>query len=192
MNKKIIIAGNKYYGLSKSLNITFPGATFCSRSNGEFNFFNKESVLQFAELSLDYDVCIFCSYIPHFYQILLLEKVWNVWSESKKKGQMIVLGSTADNSPRRMLYSIEKRALRDFCRVYGKSASGGGPELYKGNGIRITYVAPGMLDLPKQLEKHGEKIAKLDTGYLSDIIKWLVEQPDNINIYDISMDPVQQ
>lgn len=192
MNKKVIIAGNKHYGLSKSLEVAFPDATFCSRSNGDFNFFKTESVLKFAELSLDYDICIFCSYIPHFRQLLLLEEVWELWNKSKKKGQMIVLGSTADNSPKRWMYPIEKRALRDFCRVYGKSASGGGPDLYKGNGIRLTYVGPGMLDLPKQREKHGEKLAKLDTEYLANLIKWLITQPENINIYDITMDPVQQ
>ena len=192
MNKKVIIAGNKHYGLSKSLKDVFPEATFCSRSNGEFNFFNMEQVEKFAKLSLDYDVCIFCSYISYFRQLLLLEKVWNLWNDSKKKGQMIILGSTADNSPKRWMYPIEKRALRDFCRVYGKSASGGGPDLYVGNGIRLTYIAPGMLDLPRQREKHGEKLAMLDTGYLADIIKWITMQPENVNIYDISMDPVQK
>jgi NADP-dependent 3-hydroxy acid dehydrogenase YdfG len=117
---------------------------------------------------------------------------WKSWSESNKKGHMIALGSTADWSPKMWLYPTEKKALRDFCRRYGGAASGGGPNLSPGNGIRITYVAPGMLDLPRQTEKYGEKIAKLDAHYLCGVVEWLIDQPDNVNIYEISMDPVQQ
>ena len=189
--KKIIIAGNKNYGLSKSLYNKFPDAKFCSRSNGEFDFLFGEGREKFAQLSLDYDVCILCSYIPHFAQTHLAECVWVKWQQNKHKGQIIVLGSTADASPKRWMYPIEKRALRDFCRLYGKAASGGGPDLYPGNGIRITYVGPGMLDLPRQREKHGEDLAKLDIDYLSGVIEWIINQPENVNIYDITMDPVQ-
>ena len=191
MDRAILVAGNKNYGLGKSIYENFPRAKFCSRSNGGYDFFKKEAIEKFANYSLHFSDCIFCSYIPYFFQTILLEKTWNLWNSEGKKGHMIVIGSTSDNSPKRWLYSIEKRALRDWCRVYGKSASGGGPELYPGNGIKITYIAPGMIDLPKQREKHGEKLAKLDPSYIVEVIKWVLSQPENVNIYDISMDPVQ-
>ena len=189
--KSIIVSGNKHYGLGKSLYKKFPDASFFSRSNGDYDFMKNECMEKFAKASLDYDVYISCSYLPYFQQTLLLGKVWKYWNEAKKRDQMIVLGSTADWSTKMWFYPTEKKALKDFCRRYGGAASGGGPQLYPGNGIRITYVAPGMLDLPRQHEKHGHDLAKLDTDYLCGVIEWLIQQPRNVNIYDISMDPVQ-
>ena len=189
--KKVSIVGNRNYGLAKALAEEFPSAVFYSRSCGGFDFSKREFRDKFAKLSMSYDVCILCSYISNFNQVNLLENVWEMWNNAEHKGHIIVLGSTADASPKRWIYPVEKRALKDFCKLYGKSASGGGPNLYPGNGIRITYVAPGMLDLPKQREKNGDKLAMLDINYLANTIKWLVDQPENVNIYDISMDPVQ-
>jgi len=189
--KNVIIAGNLNYGLGTSLFEKFPIAKFCSRTNGDYDFNTRESRNVFGRESLEYDVCILCSYIPNFNQLQLLDNVWERWNKAKHKGQIIVLGSTADASPKRWMYPIEKRALRDYCRVYGKAASGGGPDLYPGNGIRVTYVGPGMLDLPKQRAKNGDKLAMLNIHYLTDVIEWLINQPENVNIYDITMDPVQ-
>ena len=190
--KNIILSGNKHYGLGKSLFEKFPDASFFSRSNGEFDFSDVQAMEHFAKISLDYDVYISCSYIPYFKQLLLLGKVWKTWTDSNKQGHIIALGSTADWSPKIWLYPTEKKALRDFCRRFGTAASGGGPNVTPGNGVRITYLAPGMLDLPKQREKHGDNIAKLDTTYLSGVIEWLINQPEDVNIYEISMDPVQK
>lgn len=190
--KKIIVSGNKNYGLAKVLYEKFPKADFYSRSNGGFDFLREECCNEFAVESLNYDVYISCSYIPYFGQTNLLRRVYEQWSVERKKGRMIVFGSTADWGTRVWYYPTEKRALRDFCRRYGSSGSGGGPDLYPGNGILITYIAPGMIDLPRQREKYGEEMAKVDPYYLAGIVKWIMEQPENLNIYDISMDPVQQ
>lgn len=189
---KIIVSGNKNYGLAKVLYEKFPKADFCSRSNGEFDFLNNQRIEDFAIKSLEYDVYISCSYIPNFGQINLLRKVYETWQEVAKKGRMIVFGSTADWGTKVWYYPTEKRALRDFCRRYGSAGSGGGPNLHKGNGILITYIAPGMIDLPRQREKYGMEMAKVDPYYLAGIVKWIMEQPEDLNIYDISMDPVQQ
>ena len=189
--KKIIISGNKNYGLGTSFYKVFPDADFFSRTNGEWDFQDAEQIKKFADKSLDYDVYISCSYVPYFKQLLLLASVVKRWYDNKKRGQIIVIGSTADWSTKVWLYPTEKKALRDYCRRYGSMAAGGGPDLYPGSGIRITYVAPGMIDLPKQREKHGERLAKLDPDYIVGVCKWLLDQPENINIYDISMEPVQ-
>lgn len=189
--QKIIVSGNKHYGLSQCLFETFPMADFFSRANG-FDFLNDKCIRDFATKSLNYDVYISCSYIPNFGQINLLKGVYEAWEKKSKKGRMIVFGSTADWGIRVWSYPTEKRALKDFCRRYGSNGSGGGPNLHKGNGILITYIAPGMIDLPRQREKFGEEMAKVDPYYLTSIVEWILKQPENINIYDISMDPVQQ
>lgn len=189
--KKVIISGNKNYGLAKSLYKLFPDATFCSRSNGSYDLSVDSQITTFILESLNYDIFISCSYIPFFAQTILLAKLYKKWMDEKKIGQIIVVGSTADWSTKARFYSTEKKALRDFCRRMAGMSAGGGPDLYPGNNIRITYIAPGMIDLPKQREKHGEDLAKLDPDYIAEVIKWLTEQPANINIHDLSMDPIQ-
>ncbi len=188
--KKIIVAGNPNYGLAKSIYKAHPEAKFYSRTNGELHLNTVEGRDLFAEKSLDYDVFIACSFMPYFKQLLLVAKVWKIWKDNNKKGSIIVMGSTADTSKGERFYPIEKRALKDFCRSYGDGASGGGPKLVKGNGIKITYIAPGVLDLPKQREKYPEELGKINTDYLVSIINWILFQPDDIVIYDISLDPV--
>ena len=189
--KKVIISGNKHYGLGECLYKVFPDATFCSRSNGSYDLTDQEQMGTFVSKSMDYDVYIGCSYLPIFAQTILLAKLFKEWSNVKKKGQIIVVGSTADWSTKARFYSTEKKALRDFSRRMAGLCTGGGPQLYPGNGLRITYVAPGMIDLPKQRQKHGNDLAMVDPMYIANTIKWLTEQPENINIHEISMDPVQ-
>jgi len=189
--KKIIVSGNKHYGLSKSIYKKFPEAEFFSRSNGDLNLIDENQMDEFVNKSMEFDIYISCSYLPYFKQLMLLGKLWSRWNKEKKKGQIIVLGSTADWQVRADLYCLEKKSLRDFCNRFGRNGSGGGPNLYPGNGIRMTYLAPGMIDLPKQREKRGLDLAKLDPEYIVDVIEWLLQQPENINIYELSMDPVQ-
>jgi hypothetical protein len=192
MSKKIIIAGNPNYGLAKNLQKKYPNATFYSRSHGNLNLSKEEDRNIFGKESLKYEVCILCSYIPYFKQTLLVGRIWKEWTENKKPGNIIVLGSTADTSKGARFYCIEKRALKDFCRNYGDGASGGGPNLVPGNGVKITYIAPGVLDLPKQQEKYPIELGKLDPDYLAGVIDWVINQPDNVVIHDLSIDPVTQ
>lgn len=188
--KKMIVAGNKHYGLAKSIYEAHPDAAFYSRSNGNLDFTKFEDRKKFAIESLNYDICISCSYVPDFGQLNLVNHIWDRWQRANKKGHIIVIGSTADNSRGARMYCIEKRNLRDYCRNYGGGAVGGGPNVHPGNGIKITYVAPGVLNLPKQREKFDEKIGKIDTRYLVEVIDWLIAQPNNIAIHDISLDAV--
>lgn len=188
--KKIIVAGNPNYGLGKSINKAHPEAKFYSRTNGGMHLNLEDGRNAFTQETLNYDIFISCSYLPYFQQLLLVGKVWNVWKDNGKKGQIIVFGSTADTSKGARFYSIEKRALKDFCRNYGDGAAGGGPNLIKGNGIKITYIAPGVLDLPKQREKYPDDLGKINPDYLVSVMNWILEQPEDILIHDISLDPI--
>jgi len=190
MNREIIVAGNKDYGLAKAIYKKYPHATFCSRSNGGYNFYMKESITRFARKTLDYDVCIFCTNVRKYFQIFLASTVWELWTEYIDSGgdrydigtHFIVIGSTADSSPGTNSNALEKKALKEWCRRYGEKA----PEY----GIRITYVAPGILDVESMKRKYGEESDKLDPAYVVDVIDWILHQPDNVNIYEISMDPL--
>ncbi|MCJ8277260.1 MAG: hypothetical protein HRT44_01815, partial [Bdellovibrionales bacterium] len=118
MDKKIMVSGNKNYGLANALSKIFPNADFYSRSTSETDLARYEVREEFAEKSLDYDIYISCSCLSQFRQTLLLEKVYKKWHENNKKGQIICLGSTADTPVKATgwVYPIEKKALRAYCK----------------------------------------------------------------------------
>lgn len=190
MSKRIIINGNKNYGLAQSLASFFPDAYFCSRTNSGHNLAKHQDREAFAQASLDYDIYINCSCLSQFRQTLLLEMVYRKWKENNKKGQILCLGSTADTPVKgtEWIYPIEKKALRNYCRNLSLAALGGHGS--QPSGIRITYVSPGYLKTPKIDEKHPG-VDKISTDYLAGVVKWLLEQPEEYNISEFCIDPIQ-
>lgn len=186
--RKYIITGNPDYGLARSLAQEFD-ARFCSRSNG-YDFMRDDSRADFANESLDYNVFINCAALWRFQQTLLLEDVFKKWREHEHHGQIICLGSTADIHVKASdwMYPIEKKALRSYCRNLSIGSLGG--HGYKPSGIRVTYISPGYLDTPRMNEKSPD-VHKIDTKYLAKVICWVLDQPDDINVSELALDPIQ-
>jgi NADP-dependent 3-hydroxy acid dehydrogenase YdfG len=184
--KKILIAGNKTYGLSKSIHNIYPEATFLSRSTG-WNLGNHDVRQEVGKTSLEYDIFLSVSCLGEFKQTLLVQSVINHWISNNHKGYLIAIGSSADTPVKgtSWLYPVEKKALRLYCRQLSQIASSETPQNWK-----ITYLSPGNLHTPKQDEKLPN-IPKLDTDYLATVIKWLIDQPSNINISELCLDRIQ-
>ena len=189
MSRRIIVSGNKEYGLAKALDKVFE-ADFYSRTQNDFDFGIESCRKEFAKISLKYDIFICCSSLSQFRQILLLEEVYKTWLLEKHKGTIICIGSTADNkiSPSERLYPIEKHALRAAClnlalRNIGLSSM-------PSPGIKVTYVGPGPLNTPSMESKQPTWL-KIDTDYVAGIVKWLLEQPASINFNELTFDPIQ-
>ena len=70
---------------------------------------------------------------------------------------------------------------------------GGGPrikrELDKSN-IKSTLISPGSLTTPSVMKKHPDR-KLIDTSYIAEVILWLIQQPEYVNINEISLDPIQ-
>ncbi len=186
--QKIFIVGNPEYGLAKSLARKFQ-AQFASRANG-FDLCKRGLQEKCADISLEFDVFINCSSLYDFNQIKLLKIVYEKWKTHNHKGHIICIGSTADAFVKSTswIYPIEKKALRAYCKNLSV-ASLGGP----GNtpsGIRVTYISPGCIDTPHENEKYP-KVKKLDPDYISDIIAWIINQPESVNISEFALDPIQ-
>lgn len=184
--KTMIIAGNKNYGLGKHLYKEYSDATFYSRSCGGYDLCDRCQRQNFIEKSLSYDVFISCSYLPDYNQLFLVRDLWKYWNKKKKKGSIIVIGSTADNK-NNSSYSLEKKSLKTFCRNYGngfeiKNETG----LFETHGIKITYISPGLLDVGEQKEKYL-KINKIGPDYLVKTITWLLNQPEDILIHNLTI-----
>jgi NADP-dependent 3-hydroxy acid dehydrogenase YdfG len=184
---KIIVAGNKEYGLAKSIAKLYPDAKFLSRSSG-YNLGKQEVRQLVAEESLDCDVFMIVSALGEFKQTLLLESIIKKWQEHNHEGYIIALGSSADTPVKGSAWSypVEKKALRAYCRQLSQIASSDTPANWK-----ITYLSPGNMHTPKQDEKMPG-VKKLDTDYVAGMIKWLLEQPQDVNISEICLDRIQK
>jgi len=181
---KILIAGNPNYGLSKSLEKLFPESDFCSRTSGSWDFSVPTMQREFAQKSMQYDVVISVSCIWKFNQTTLVQEVAKRWMEEKKKGYIIVLGSSADTPVKgtAWMYPAEKKALRAYCRQISQAVAGENDIPFK-----ITYLSPGNMHTPKQDEKMPN-VPKLDCDYVAGIIKWLIDQPNSVNISELCLD----
>ncbi len=188
--KRIMVTGNKEYGLAQALGKVFPEAEFFSRSTTGTDLKKHEVREEIAQQSLEYDVYISCSCLSQFRQTLLLEQVYHTWRNNSKSGQIVCLGSSADTPVKGhgWLYPIEKKALKAYCRNLSLETLGGHGQ--RPSGLRVTYLSPGYLDTPKANAKHPE-IKKINLEYLAKMIQWVLEQPPEININEISLDPIQ-
>ena len=188
MNKKILIAGNQKYGLAGALNSKWSDATFISRSTGlKMDLCSLKNQRAVAQMSLDYDEFISVSSLWKFHQTSLVQEMAKFWKENKHKVYIIVIGSSADSPVKAStwLYPGEKKALRAYCRGLSQMVAG---ENY--SGFKVTYLSPGWMHTPIEDKKHPE-MPKLNLDYIADIIEWLVNQPDNINISELCLDEVR-
>jgi hypothetical protein len=179
---KILITGNPNFGLAKELGLIYPNATFVSR-NSNIDLTSLDGHKKLAELVLSHDVFINSSALWKFNQTVLLDTVYKKCIEEKHSPYIICLGSTTDRVKKgsSWLYNAEKKALRDYCNSLGLNS------VWQ-DGPKITYISFGTLS--NNQEKHPER-KTIDIGVAAKYIQWLVEQPKEICINEISIDPMQ-
>tara|TARA_A200000159_G_scaffold59319_1_gene54886 strand:+ start:357 stop:953 length:597 start_codon:yes stop_codon:yes gene_type:complete len=189
--KNVLITGNRDYGLCKSICNLFDTVddisyTTVSRSNG-WNLDVGPEQKRLADYFVDnkFDIFINNSAIWKFHQIMIAEQVYAKCVEEKHSAHFIHMGSTADTGVkgRTWRYPTEKKALRDYNRDLTYMTMGG-------SNIKTTCLSPGSLTTPSVMKKHPDR-KFLDTEYVADLILWLINQPDYVNINEISVDPIQ-
>ena len=180
---KILVAGNPEYGLAKAIKEKFPDADFVSRSYGGFDLSIPSTQREIAEKAMDYDVFIAVSCVWRFAQTEYVQEVAKRWLE-RGHGYIIAIGSSADTPVKgtAWMYPAEKKALRAYCRQLSQISAG-----ENDCGLKVTYLSPGNLHTPKQDEKMPDT-PKLNCEYVADVIKWLIEQPTDINISELCLD----
>ena len=179
----MLITGNKNFGLAKELYKIFPDAEFVSRSNG-YDLTLLESQLSCAQLALKHPTFINVSALWKFNQTLLLDQVYKLCLEKKHNIHIICIGSTTDRvkNGKVWLYNAEKKALRDYCNTLSLSS-------VWGNSPKVTYVSFGTLS--NNQHKHPDRRC-IDINKAANYIKWIVDQPKDISINEISIDPMQE
>lgn len=182
---KLLIAGNPNYGLAQEIKkeLIDHDMTFVSRSTSGMDLTKSDKQLEFAAMSVDYDVVILCSALWKFNQTLLLEATYKKLKEEKKRTKIICIGSTTDRVKRATdwLYNAEKKALRDYCNSLGMSG-------VWGSGPLVTLISFGSLSNVQ--DKHPDRIC-MPIKKAAEYIHWLLKQPDSLHINEISIDPLQ-
>lgn len=179
---KLLITGNKNFGLAKSLYALFPDSHFASRATG-YDLTSKIGQEKFADVALEYDVIINSSALWKFNQTVLLDAIYKKCVEHKRRPHIICIGSTTDRvkNSKVWLYNAEKKALRDYCNTLGING-------VWGTGPKVTLLSFGSLSNVQ--EKHPDrKCLAIEQAAL--YIKWVIEQPTNICVNEISIDPMQ-
>jgi len=189
--KKILITGSRNYGLCEAIcNLfdTLPNIEYetASRSNG-FNLDNSDGYSKLANYYIDGDFDIFInnSAIWKFHQVMIVESVFNAIEEADRKGQIINIGSTADTGVkgRTWRYPTEKKALKAYNRDLTYMAMGG-------SNIKTTLISPGSLTTSSVMKKHPDR-KLIDVEYIAELVVWTINQPEYINVNELSIDPIQ-
>jgi hypothetical protein len=178
----ILITGNKKYGLSEALSKIYPDAFYASRTTG-FDLTSSEGQKKFLDLIPNYDIIINSSALWKFQQTVLLDQVYKRCFEINHKPHIISIGSTTDRvkNGKPWLYNAEKKSLRDYSNTLGING-------VWNDGPKITLISFGSLSNVQH--KHPDRKC-LDIDQAANYIKWIVEQPKNICINEISIDPMQ-
>jgi hypothetical protein len=181
---KILVAGNPNFGLAQSLKnaLIDHELTFASRSSG-YDLAESKSQERFASESVNYKVVILCSALYKFNQTVLLDRVYKSCSEANTRNYIICIGSTTDRVKKggAWLYNAEKKALRDYCNTLGLNGVWAG-------GPKLTLISFGSLS-NVQSKHPTRKCMNIDTA--ASYVKWLIDQPSNICVNEISIDPMQ-
>ena len=189
--KKILITGSRNYGLCEAIcNLfdTLPNIEYetASRSNG-YNLDNSDGYSKLANhyIDGDFDIFINNSAIWKFHQVLILESVFDAIKDADRKAHIISIGSTADTGVkgRTWRYPTEKKALKAYNRDLTYMAMGG-------SNIKTTLISPGSLTTPSVMKKHPDR-KLIDVEYVAEVVLWAINQPEYININEVSIDPIQ-
>tara|TARA_B110000503_G_C7001987_1_gene351944 strand:- start:257 stop:853 length:597 start_codon:yes stop_codon:yes gene_type:complete len=189
--KKILITGSRNYGLCEAIcNLfdTLPNIEYetASRSNG-YNLDNSDGYSKLANYYIDGDFDIFInnSALWKFHQVMIAESVFNAMEEADRKGQIINIGSTADTGVkgRTWRYPTEKKALKAYNRDLTYMAIGG-------SNIKTTLISPGSLTTSSVMKKHPDR-KLIDVEYIAELVVWTINQPEYINVNELSIDPIQ-
>lgn len=188
--KKILITGNRNYGLCKAICDMFDEQNYeyecASRETGWQLDQNDEQVRLAGHFVMEgFDVFINNSAIWKFHQIMIAEQVYGAAKLAGVNAHFIHMGSTADTGVkgRTWRYPTEKKAMRDYNRDLSYMAIGG-------SNVKTTCLSPGSLTTPGVMKKHPDR-QLIDIEYIAEVILWLLNQPDYVNINEISLDPIQ-
>lgn len=133
------------------------------------------------------DCDIFINLYANFYfqQTLLAHSLWHHWNENKMGDKRIInVGSTTENVRRSKTnrYHYEKLALQEWSN--GVAQAG----VWNTDSPKVTHLSIGTMD--NRAEDNPGRTT-LDMDLVANYVKWIIDQPQHININKLSIDPIQ-
>ena len=180
----MIITGNKNFGLAQALSTLYPHALFCSRTTG-FDLCSKEGQESFAIESTQHDIIIINSALYQFNQTVLLDMVYQTCYNHEVHPHIIAIGSTTDRVKKggAWLYNAEKKALRDYCNTLALMG------VWGENNPRVSLISFGTLT--NNQHKHPQRKC-MDIDMAARYVKWIIDQPIELHVNELSIDPNQR
>lgn len=179
---KILITGNKNFGLAAELYKFYPDAFFASRHTG-FDLTSQISQNKLVDMITQYDVFINSSALWKFNQTVLLDSVYKACVNANHLIHIINVGSTTDRvkNGKAWLYNAEKKALRDYSNTLGIAG-------VWDKGPKVTYISFGTLS-NNQFKHPSRRTMNIEAAAV--YVQWVLSQPKYININELSIDPMQ-
>jgi short-subunit dehydrogenase len=181
--KAVCITGSPRAGLAGALYKIYPDATFISRSSSGVDLTSAEGQVYCARTAALHEVFINCAALWKFSQTVLLEAVQKAAVDKNPGLHIVNVGSTTDRvkNGRAWLYNAEKKALRDYSNTLSiRGVWESGP--------KVSYVSFGTLS--NNQHKHPDRrVMSLEDA--AQYIKWVIDQPSQFNVNEISIDPMQ-
>lgn len=186
---KIMMTGNREKDLCRSIVAKFESEgheCFCmSRANG-FDFSENPTgviarVVDEADKA-DIFINLYANYF--FHASVLAHKLFNDWLEKGYSDRRIIhIGSTTDRVQRgkRNLYHYEKRILREM-------SSGHAMIGVWEKGPKVTHLSIGTME-NRAKDNPGRQCLSLDQ--VANYVYWLTQQPKEIHVNELSIDPIQ-
>jgi hypothetical protein len=187
---KILITGNREKDLTKPLvaKLEAKGHECICVSRASGHDFEKDPydvISQVAKLAKDCDVFINLYANYFFNQTLLAHKIYKTWVDNGLSDKLMInIGSTTDRVRRGKtnLYHYEKLALREFSQGHAL------PGVWD-QAPRVSHISFGTLSNRSE-QNPGRKTLPLEKA--ADYIMWILQQPKEFHINEISIDPVQR
>lgn len=185
---KILITGNPEYGVASGLKSVLGIEHTVDFVSPKYNNIDLNKIEDFKKVvndSINYDVFINNARLSNYNQVQLFDSIHKKWIADKKHGQIINIGSVADQvRDRTWIYGSEKAALKQA------SAGAGFASVFKNTGIKVTYLAFGWVSTP-MIEASEPNVKKHSVEEIASLIKWILDYPANTNIIEIRMEPIQ-
>lgn len=187
---KVLVTGNPTYGIAQAIDRVLSPVhqvDFVSRKHNNIDLNNHSEIINFANNSLNYDVVVNNVRLHGFNQIKLLEQVWQTWTNAKKPGLIINIGSTSDNSRDigDAIYGSEKSALKKLSETYAYRS------VFKKSNIKVTYLSFSWVDTPV-LNRVLPNVVKHPSDEIANVIKWVIEYPvASSNLNELRFEVIQ-
>ena len=179
---KVLVTGNpNYKGLAYGIQQALDGTEHTVEFIGRWNDWNIRETDKVAEYAKDFDVFVNSQYGPTGEQQNLLTDIY----DSFAKGHIINIGSSREYwRDKDDAYTANKVELHDMSRERCTWHCFGNSD------IKMSYISFGNLASESQLARNDDK-ARIDLKQAGEYIKWIIEQPSNINLHYLALDPVQ-